>query len=424
MTRNIHSVLQQHPYMYMHWGMILPETNVIPGHFLPREHTSGGAADRINEHNGSATMPAAFTFSLDTGRGLGASADGSDFSPAMFENLQEAIYRSTPEGKVLFANKTFREIFGISTEEDLMNVSARSLFARKEDRDNLWDYVQTARSLKGMEIPFKRKNGTTFWGLVSARLTNGNAGNQWLDIAIVDISSQKEHEQNLRKTKEELDQFVYRASHDLRSPLTSMLGLIDLLKMPNNPEHPRVLEMMERTVLKLDAVIHEITDYSYNASTKLESEAIDIRQLIEESFEKINYLPQASCIDKRIFISLPNAIRSDTKRLRIVLNNLISNAVVFYNPYTRQPYVEVRVSGEGSKLIIEIADNGVGIDPKLHTRIFEMFFRGSALSKGSGLGLYVTKEIVEKLKGSISVSSKPGSGSVFRIALPGQMEIH
>lgn len=419
MARNLHSILQQHPHMYMHWDMIRPETNMYFqkfSHFLPPQNKFETC--RETESITSAPVSRNLAVKLRTKSTAEPRANSEEFSPAMFENLQEAIYRSTPDGKLLFVNQTFREIFGISSSEDLKSISAKNLFSHEEDRVNLWDCIKAAGSLKGMEIPFKKRDGTAFWGLVSARLSNDLDGRPFLDAAIVDISNQKKHELSLRKTKDELDQFVYRASHDLRSPLTSMLGLIDLLKMPDNPEWPRVLEMMERTVLKLDAVIHEITDYSYNASTKLAAEPIDLRQLIEECFEKTNYLSQTSGIDKRILVSLTTPFTNDLKRVRMVMNNLISNAVIFYNPCEKQPFIEVRVTSEMGRIIIDIEDNGIGIAPELQPRIFEMFFRGSALSKGSGLGLYVAREIVEKLRGAIAVKSKPGCGSVFRVELP------
>jgi signal transduction histidine kinase len=243
---------------------------------------------------------------------------------------------------------------------------------------------------------------------------------------LVDITDLKKAEealtsqnQELAKINAELDRFVYSTSHDLRAPLTSLLGLVYLVEQEQDGETIReYLEMMRTSINRMDAFINEITDYARNARTEVNIERLDIEQLIRECFQNLYHLPRAASIRKEIAVQLTEPVRSDGRRLRIVLNNLISNAIQYHNPYQSFPFIRVEVAAEDGLYVIRISDNGKGISPEHQGRIFNMFYRASDETKGSGLGLYIVKETVEKMGGTIKVSSGVGSGSTFTIKLP------
>ncbi len=228
-----------------------------------------------------------------------------------------------------------------------------------------------------------------------------------------------EKNRDLEKVNSELDSFVYRVSHDLRAPLTSILGLISLMKMETSPEKVHeYIEMQEKSIVKLDQFINEIINLSRNSRLGVSVSRININELIHELFEGQHYIKTANEIKRICNVCEDVVLFSDLQRLSIILNNLISNSLKYANPYQECPFVEVNVYMEYTNCIIEVLDNGIGIPENLLPRIFEMFFRATQKHSGSGLGLYIVKETVEKLKGTISVEPQTPYGTMFRVVLP------
>jgi signal transduction histidine kinase len=129
------------------------------------------------------------------------------------------------------------------------------------------------------------------------------------------------------------------------------------------------------------------------------------------------YDPNQS-IETQITVKQDNLFFTDKQRLTVALNNLISNAFRYYNPYQKQPFIHLFVEVFPQKAIIEIKDNGIGIGKEHLSRIFEMFYRATDRTTGSGLGLYIVKEVIDKLKGSVKVESELGRGTTFTIEIP------
>ncbi len=225
----------------------------------------------------------------------------------------------------------------------------------------------------------------------------------------------------LKRLNKELDKFVYSASHDLRSPLTSLLGLINIAFTDTaNPKAIETyLQKMRYTVNKLDNVLKEILSYSYNARLAVKAEKIEIENLINECFEKWKHLPDYDKIDKKLTIHQERALFSDPYRLALILNNIISNAIKYRDIEKPQSIIEIDVK-VSDMFYVAIKDNGMGIRQNYLPKVFEMFYRGSNKSEGAGLGLYITREAVEKLNGKISLASVYGKGSKFIVTIPNQ----
>ena len=341
------------------------------------------------------------------------------------KNLREAVYRSHTEGGVVYVNQAFIELFGYNSEEEVLNTSSQSFYADPEERKRLGEKFASSGAIKGEEVLFKKKNGTPFWGLMSTILSSDGSGNSYFDGAIIDISNQKRNEANLRranellkKTNAELDRFVYSASHDLRSPLRSLLGLVQLMEIEKEQDILPHLERMRKSIYKLDHFIEDIIDYSRNSRLEVVSEFIHFDELIEESFQHFRYLPYADKIEKRIQVQTPVPFYGDKKRIQIIFNNLISNAINYYNPYEQNPFIKIEVVTTPERSNFMVHDNGLGIDDEHIEKIFDMFYRGTSNSTGSGLGLYIVKETLEKMGGKIRVTSKKNKGSVFAIEIP------
>lgn len=223
----------------------------------------------------------------------------------------------------------------------------------------------------------------------------------------------------LIKINKELDSFVYSISHNLRAPLMSVLGLLDLAKNENNQVviH-QYHEMMKTSVCKLDDTLKEILEYSRNARQGLVVDEINFLKTINDNFERMQFMPGYERIKKEILIDGNGPFYSDRYRLSLILNNLISNAIKYSDPAKESPSIHITIHVDQEKALLNFEDNGIGIDSSYADRVFHMFFRATSKNEGAGLGLYIVKEAVEKLEGRIELQSELGKGTVFRIELP------
>ncbi len=223
----------------------------------------------------------------------------------------------------------------------------------------------------------------------------------------------------LVKANQELDRFIYSASHDLSSPLKSILGLINLTKIENhNKKLTDHLDYMEVSVLKLENVIKSLTQFSRNMGHEILRKTIYFDQLVEEILSELSYTYEPENV-KIIKEYPPEAkIKTDLLRLRIVLNNLISNAIKYRKINAKSTEIHISFMNEKSDYKIEIKDNGIGIAPESREKIFNMFYRGTEQSEGSGLGLYIVKETLSKLEGSIEIDSKMNEFTWVKLEIP------
>jgi signal transduction histidine kinase len=223
----------------------------------------------------------------------------------------------------------------------------------------------------------------------------------------------------LSKTNAELDRFVYSTSHDLRAPLSSIMGLINITLDTQNPHDvKRYLSLMKDRVHSLHDFIKDITDYSRNNRLEVKREPVKLADLAHEVWESLKFSPEAENIDFQIDIPSDVYIESDKNRLRVIISNLISNAVRYHDLKKEDQYIRLNYQINGRVSYIQVQDNGQGIAREYHNKIFEMFFRANEESKGSGLGLYIVKEALMKLSGSIRLESTLGVGTTFTIILP------
>ncbi len=237
-------------------------------------------------------------------------------------------------------------------------------------------------------------------------------------------SEAKMNAQNLQlvKTNEELDRFVYSASHDLRAPLSSISGLINIAVASDDlPEIKGYLAMMKGRVAVLDKFIIDIIHYARNARTELVVEKIALSKLIHENIEELKFMEGVESIDFRVNVPATLELNTDPTRLRMIVNNLISNAIRYHDKNKEAKYVAISVEKINHDVVIALEDNGIGIALKHQAKLFNMFYKASANGSGSGLGLYIAHEAAVKLGGAVHVNSVEGQGSTFSISLPGTL---
>jgi PAS domain S-box-containing protein len=335
---------------------------------------------------------------------------------------------------VIFANEKFFKDTGY-TREEVMGHNCRFLQGKDTDRNTVNRIREAIAEQKLFigEIYNYKKDGTPFWNmLVVAPVLNDDGKVSHFVGLINDITERKEAEKKLleqnnqlRKINQELDRFVYSVSHDLRAPLTSVLGLIELTyERTADQQAKQYLQLMEESIVKLDTTIKDILDYSRNTRTETLIEQVNLRSLIDEVFTGLHCMQNADLVAKYIEIDEAAPCFSDRKRLLLILHNILSNAIKYHNPLIANPFIHIQVQVTLDEVSIVIHDNGIGIPEKHIDKIFDMFFRASKLSTGTGLGLYIVKETVAKLNGNIKVDSCPDQGSTFTITLPNYAQVN
>lgn len=226
--------------------------------------------------------------------------------------------------------------------------------------------------------------------------------------------------EQLMKTTQELDQFVYRASHDLRSPLVSIMGLVNLISMEEPSDAVmNYLTMVRRSIVKLDSFIREIVNHSKNSRQEIEFEMMDPEEKIQNAIDELKFLREGRKFNIEVDVHNNAPWISDPFRTQVVLKNLISNAMKYQKPNSNgngKIHIAIDVDPQKSKIVVE--DNGIGIDPKYHEEVFKMFFRATNQSFGAGIGLYIVKEALNRVNGTIELESKPDQGSRFTVLLP------
>lgn len=221
----------------------------------------------------------------------------------------------------------------------------------------------------------------------------------------------------LEKTNDELNRFVYSTSHDLRSPLASVMGILNLAKMENSIEDPNgYMDMIEVCVNKMDTFIQKIIEYYKSIRVDEDFSRIDFNVLLEESIKLFKM--QKPHLEYIIHVDQPVAFVNDAFRMSVIIDNLISNAVKYQNPERQNQKVEVTVKVTSEKATIKIEDNGVGILDQHLNNIFKMFFRSNNSVNGLGIGLYIVKEALTRIGGEISVHSTQGEGTAFYLEIP------
>jgi signal transduction histidine kinase len=223
---------------------------------------------------------------------------------------------------------------------------------------------------------------------------------------------------SLIKTNHELDNFVYIVSHDLRSPLLSTKGLIDLAKMKIDDREQvlKYLGLAGKSIHNLDQIIHEILTYSRNARTEIQEEEFELKVVVKEIFDGLRFSAGPDFSFREEY-SGETKIYADKTRLKTVLRNIISNSVKYKKREIGNPFVLLRFENSHHHCSFSITDNGEGIPLESQHRVFEMFYRGTSSATGTGLGLYICKEMLDKMNARFAISSKPREGTTFTIQL-------
>jgi signal transduction histidine kinase len=221
--------------------------------------------------------------------------------------------------------------------------------------------------------------------------------------------------------KGDQESFVYMAAHDLRSPLMSVKGLIYLMQLESEKEHLQsYFGLLEKSVDRMNQAISDIITRSQNGIDEIELQPVDLKEIAQESIDYLQYIVGADSVRISLSAEEGGLFFSNRKKLQSVFTNIISNAIR-YRDENKNSFLKINVifNNEGCQAIFE--DNGIGMDEDTQSKVFDKFFLVNPKQGGTGLGLYMVKESVEKLGGNIHLRSKIGKGTTFIIQIPNLM---
>jgi signal transduction histidine kinase len=225
--------------------------------------------------------------------------------------------------------------------------------------------------------------------------------------------------EELQKAYNELDKFAYSVTHDMRGPLLSILGAIDLAKENHDVgEIKEMLGLMDKSIMKLDDFIQNIHDYYNMNRGELRIEDTDFAKIIGDLKDIYDVGGRTGQINFEVDLQQSEPFRSDEMTLKIILSNLLSNAFKYQRKDRENKSVFLGIEVTKGVATITVRDNGIGIDPSHVNQIFTMFYRATTEEVGSGFGLYNVKDALNKLNGEVKVSSVLNEGSTFTVTIP------
>ena len=220
----------------------------------------------------------------------------------------------------------------------------------------------------------------------------------------------------------ELDKFVYSASHDLRAPISSLQGLIEVMKLEEDINEFKIyLGLMSESLNKQDKYIRDIIDYSRNTRKQTTISEVNLNTIIDEAIVQQKFTKDSHKLKITTDLAI-DKIKSDELKLKIIINNFLSNAIKYADPEKDEQFFSIKTYRNKNCCKIEFKDNGIGIATKYQDKIFDMFFVTNNTNNGSGLGLYIVKEAVANLNGTITVASVEKIGTTFTLIIPDKHE--
>ncbi len=336
----------------------------------------------------------------------------------LVENSGDIIIVTDAEYRIRYISSSVRTLFS----REPVSLVGRSLFEFiNADQKERWrEAMKDHTHFHGEEAVRIGENEAVYFDVSVSNMLNRYPV-EGLVLKLHNITEKKNREIQLLKSNKQLDQIIFKTIHDLKAPLMSALGLMDIAERAPEKEREGYMKMIRKSLLGLDSLIEEMNDFFRNDKTAVQRERIDLPRLLQNELSNLKTLSDENGILIASQIHHDAEFYSDPVRVRTVISNILSNAVKYYDPQKNQPFVNISVIINEDICIIKMEDNGIGIEPRYHNKIFDLFFRATDQSQGTGLGLFIVKDTVEKLKGNIEVNSELGRGTTFTISVPNQI---
>jgi PAS domain S-box-containing protein len=345
---------------------------------------------------------------------------------AIVENTVDGLITINEKGQIEHFNKACELIFGFSSQEVIgQNVKVLMPEPYKKEHDGYLTNYHTSHVKKiigiGREVEGQRKDGSVF--PLDLSVSEVNIKGRTLYSGIVrDISERKIAEKALKQANSELEEFSYRTSHDLRSPLVSSLSLLNFIRDAVNQGQKESalmgIDMVEKSLTQLEMLVKDILLLT---QTKNEEEAlqhVDLEHTLRETCTKLSHMDNFKRLNIEFCLDYKGLVFAKKSRFVLVIENLISNAIKYQDINKPSSFIKISSSIKNNQLILELEDNGLGIPQNQQEKIFEMFKRfHPKIAYGSGLGLYMIKKSIDILGGNI-LYNNTGDGSLFKLTIP------
>ena len=225
----------------------------------------------------------------------------------------------------------------------------------------------------------------------------------------------------LEEANYELDKFTYSVTHDIKGPLVSILGAAEILEgMEDVEEIHKLAGMMKQSAEKVRDLVNNIHSYYSRKRGNVNVMEVQFEQLLRETVEMYQIQAAMEGVDIHLHVDQQEPFQTDEAAVQLIVNNLLSNAIKYTNKDRPKPMIKIEVKTDGDTAYLTVEDNGIGIQPEFSDKIFEMFYRATHQSLGSGFGLFNVKDALTKLKGTIEVESEYGVGTKFIVTIPSQ----
>jgi PAS domain S-box-containing protein len=327
------------------------------------------------------------------------------------------------DGKFIEVNDSFTRATGYAHEEVIGHSSVElSIWAKAEERTQMSQILKEQGRVDNEEFEFRMKSGEIRIWLFSAEPIN-IVGEPCLISTTIDVTEHKQAEEKMRQINQMKSEFLSNVSHELRTPLQSISGFARLILRGEVPDHDtqqEFLQIIDSESQHLGNLINSLLDMSRLESGRFQinKRLLPIRDTVIDAIKSFHTLARDKNIvlNEDIPVQLPE-IEVDSERLRQVIMNLLSNAIKFSDPGGS---VTIKAESRNGKLLFQVTDQGIGIPQEAMPHLFERFYRAEEkLARGgTGLGLYISKQIVEAHGGHIWVESQAGEGSTFSFTLP------
>lgn len=326
-------------------------------------------------------------------------------------NIEEAYkhLKSVPDIRVILCDQRMPDKTGSQFFEEMKNEypdPVRMLLTGYADIESVIDAVNKGHIFRYIKKPWTDID-------ITSAIEEGN-----LYYTTNSLLATKNKE--LQSAYDELGKFTYTITHDLRGPLLSVLGALELAKnMDNISELRELLGMMDVAVKKLDEFIKNTHEYYNLKRGKLSIEHISFSDLVGDLTDLFRIAKTMDHVNFESNVIQSEPFLSDKVSLNIILNNLLSNAFKYQRRNSGEKFVRLDIEVLNNSAIIIVKDNGIGIHSDHINNIFAMFYRGTSEETGSGFGLYNVKDALNKLNGTIEVSSVVNEGTTFKVIIPG-----
>lgn len=341
---------------------------------------------------------------------------------ATIEVTPDIVAIVAPEGSLIYLNQAGRFFYGLLMNEDITKINFFDI-QKEETKDLLKNTGFFTASTEGIwtgetELRGRNNQMEPVSMAIVAHFGQDGIVNSYSTI-IRNISEQKKTEQDLKAKNAELDTFVYRASHDLRGPISSLLGLYQIVQFEVKDEKAlSFFDMFNKQILRLNEIILALINLTKIKESITNQTPINFNEIVDEVIESLLHLVDQVNVKFEVTVKVEKEFKSDKSLIITIIQNLIENAIKYSRP-NASPFAKVNIETiADNMLMIKVEDNGIGMSKEVQGKVFDMFYRGHEISKGSGLGLYILKNAVERLKGKILLESEVCVGTTFTIQLP------